>query len=370
MGALAPAVIYSSIQGLAVLALSWLTSVRGTSLVDALRSWDGWWFRAIAEGGYSGVPTYLVDSFGHRDATTPLAFFPGYPKLVGLLSTTTGMSSTTAGITVSVLSGVACAYALAAMGELVRGGSRRVGLVLVALFAASPMGIALTMVYSEALFCAFAAWALVFLLRRQWVYAGLLCACAGLVRTTGAALVAAIGLAAVVAVVSRKDSWRPWVGGLLAPLGLLGYLGFVAYRTGELNGWFALQERGWDSRFDWGVATAGWVVDRLSDGRSILDFVELLVLLGSLVLVVVAARARVAWPLVVHGAVVLVMTFASNGTMASKIRLMIPAFTLLVPVAIGLAKRRTSTVLVTCACVAVVSSWFGAYSLVLWGYAI
>jgi len=366
---LLPAVVYLGIQQFAVLVLSWLAGNKGVELRDVLKSWDGWWFLAIADGGYGGVPTTMVDSFGHRDATTPLAFFPGYPKVVGLVSSI-GLDTLTAGLVVSAASGVGCAYALARMGELVRGGSRRVGLVLVALFAGSPMAISLSMVYSEALFCAFAAWALVFTLQRQWIHAGVLCACAGLVRTTGAALVAGIGLAVLVAVVTRKDSWRPWLGGLIAPLGLFGYLGYVAVRTGELNGWFALQERGWDSGFDWGVATANWVVDRLSDGRSILDFVELLVLAASLVLAAVAFRRRLELPLVVYGVLVLIMTFASNGTMASKIRLMVPAFTLLIPVAIGLAKRRTSTVLLTLTGFALVGSWFGAYALTLWGYAI
>ncbi|WP_235926127.1 glycosyltransferase family protein [Actinokineospora pegani] len=368
-GALLPAVIYLGIQQFAVLALSWVAGHKGTPLRDALKSWDGWWFIAIAENGYGGVPASMVDSFGRRDATTPLAFFPGYPKLVGLLSTI-GVDVLTAGLIISTVSGIACAYALTRMGELVRGGSRRVGLILVALFASTPMAISLSMVYSEALFCAFAAWALVMVLQRDWVSAGVLCAGAGLIRTTGAALVAAIGLAIIIAVLTRKDSWRPWVGGILAPLGLLGYLGYVGFETGKVNGWFELQARGWDSQFDAGVATAKFVVDRLLDGRSILDFVELLVLAASLVLVFLVFKQRLELPLAVYGVLVFLMTFASNGTMASKIRLMVPAFTLLIPIAIGLAKRKTSTVLVTLTALAAVGSWFGAYALILWGYAI
>ena len=46
-------------------------------------------------------------------------------------------------------------------GELVPGGSRRTGLLLTALFAATPMSVVLSMAYTEALFCALVAWALV-----------------------------------------------------------------------------------------------------------------------------------------------------------------------------------------------------------------
>ena len=47
------------------------------------------------------------------------------------------------------------------LGRSVRTGSTKSALVLVTLFAASPMAVVLSMTYSEATFCAFAVWALV-----------------------------------------------------------------------------------------------------------------------------------------------------------------------------------------------------------------
>jgi hypothetical protein len=44
--------------------------------------------------------------------------------------------------------------------------------------------------------------------------------------------------------------------------------------------------------------------------------------------------------------------------------------TLLVPVALALTKRRMSTCVVALSALALVSSWFGAYALTSWGYAI
>ncbi len=67
---------------------------------------------------------------------------------------------------------------------------------------------------------------------------------------------------------------------------------------------------------------------------------------------------------------VLAMAIGSNGLMNSKARLLLPAFILLIPVALTLTKRRPATVLLTLAAVAVVSGWFGAHALVTWEYAI
>jgi hypothetical protein len=106
------------------------------------------------------------------------------------------------------------------------------------------------MAYTEALFCATAVWALVGVLQKRWLLAGLCSAAAGLVRPTGSALALAVGLAALVAVVERRDGARPWLGGLLAMSGLLGYLGYVGWRTGTPTGWFDIQRTGWASQFD------------------------------------------------------------------------------------------------------------------------
>ena len=42
-----------------------------------------------------------------------------------------------------------------------------------------------------------------------------------------------------------------------------------------------------------------------------------------------------AWPLVLYGTLVLAMDLGANGLMNSKARLLLPAFTLLIPAAIG-----------------------------------
>lgn len=370
---LAPALIFLGIRELGLLVLTWMASRNDHSVSEVLRSWDGQWFLAIAGGGYAGVPDGLVDAYGQRSFETPLAFFPGYPVLVRWFAAADGSGGiglVTAALTVTIVSGVVCSYGLARLGRRIRGGSPRTGLILVALFAATPMSIVLSMAYSEAMFCALAAWSLVGVLEKRWVLAGVCCALAGVVRSTGAALVLAVGLAAVLVIVRKPSSWRAWAGALLAPVGLIGYLAWVGFQTGEWNGWFALQERGWGTGFDGGAATLRFSLDALADARSVLEVTTVALIVVALVLLVIMIVRKVEWPLTAYAAAVLAMDLASNGLMNSKARLMLPAFTLLIPVAVALSRRRPATAVVTLCGLAVAGSWFGAYTLTAWGYAI
>lgn len=365
---LAPAGIYLGIRalGIAVLALmgGW------SRVVPELTSWDAAWLLAIAGHGYGGVPADMVDAFGNHTPDTPLGFFPGYPALVAAVGVLTGGNLVVAALLVAAVAGVAAAYGMTRIGELVPGGSRRTGLLLTALFAATPMSIVLSMAYTEALFCALAAWALVGVLREQWLLAGLCAAAAGLVRPTGSAAVAAVGTAALAAVLCRRGGWRPWAGGLLAGTGFLGYLGWVAARTGALDGWFRIQRGGWGWYLDGGAATARYLGGVLAGGERVFDAVTVVALLGSLVLLGLVMTQQTPWPLVVYGVFALLPVWATHGLMNAKLRLLIPAFVLLLPVASGLARRRPGTAVAVVVAAALASAWFGGYALTIWRYGI
>ena len=217
--ALAPAVVHLTIRAVGVAVLGLMARVHDTPLVTELRSWDGVWMLSIARYGYDDVPVTLVDALGRHTADTAYAFFPGYPAAIAAVGLLTSGNLVVAALLATNVAGVAAAYGLVRLAEVVPGGSRRAGLLLVALFAAAPMGVVLSMAYTEALFCALAVWALVGVLRGQWLLAGLCSAAAGLVRPTGSAPALAVGVAAVVAVVQRRDGVRPWLGGLLAVTG-------------------------------------------------------------------------------------------------------------------------------------------------------
>lgn len=367
---LAPAALYLGVRLVGLVVLAVMAALDGSDVVDELTSWDGSWLLAIAENGYAGVPADMVDAFGNHTALTPLGFFPGYSALVSVVSMMTGGNLVAASLAVSAASGVAAAYALTRIGELVPGGSQRAGLLLVALFAAAPMGVVLSMAYTEALFCALAAWAMVGVLREQWLLAGLCAAGTGLVKPTGSSVVAAVGLAALAAVIARRDGWRPWVGGVLAATGLLGYLGYVAIRTGTLDGWFVIQREGWGWYLDGGGATVQYTAAVFFNGEKMFDIAIVVALVASLVLFGLCVRMRVQWPLLVYTGLVLVTVWGTEGLMNSKLRLLLPAFVLMVPVAVGLARRRPATAWAVVGCATVASAWFGGYALTIWQYAI
>lgn len=401
--AAAPALVFLALRGLGLAVLAWLAGRHRTTVAHALAVWDGQWFLDLARYGYDGVPAGMVDAFGRRTAETPLAFFPGYPAVVAWVAGVPGVSVLTAALVVSVGCGVICAYGLARLtGWIARAAGwpsgRAAGLIMVGLFAVMPMSIVLTMAYTESMFCALAVWALVAVCERRWVLAGLACAAAGLVRPTAIALVGAVLLAAGVAVLRRRDGWRPWAGGLLAPAGLVGYVLWVGGRTGAWDGWFTLQQRGWDSQFDYGRATVTFGLEMLADARSVLEVATVAFLGVAVVLVFLGwwpvrrlvhragggaaagpdatigpgrvARVPIPWPVLVYSTVALVTDLGSNGLMNSKARLLVPAFTLLLPVAFGLARRRPGTVVAALAGLGLASAWFGAYALTAWPYAI
>jgi hypothetical protein len=144
----------------------------------------------------------------------------------------------------------------------------------------------------------------------------------------------------------------------------------VAYRTGDASGWFGLQEQGWNSKLDGGVATVRFGLDVLASGRSVLEVTTVWLLLIAVGLVIVSLRRGVPFPLVIYGAVVLAMDVGSNGLMNSKARLLLPAFTLLLPLAVSLAKRRPREAVAILAAAVVASAWFGAYAVTGWQWAI
>jgi hypothetical protein len=379
----APALVYLGVRQLGVLVLMMMADRHGTTAARELTAWDGQWFLGIAAGGYRNAPAELVDAHGRRTDETPLAFFPGYPKVVGALADLLGLPYHVAAFTVTLLCGVICSYGIYRIGVLVKGGSRRVGLILVALFAASPMGVVLSMTYSEAMFCACASWVLVFLMRRQWLAAGFLCAIAGLVRITAVALVLAVAVTAVVFLLRDRaarntERLAATASVLLAPLGLFGFLWWAGARISpgqdvvrQILSWNELQADGWGSSFDGGVSTAQYTVHALATAQSAYDIGTVLVLLAALVLAVVCCtQHRLSLPLLIYGLAVVGMVVGSAGLMNSKARLLIPAFTLLIPVAVGLARRRPSTALLVLAAAALASGWFGAHALLVWEYAI
>ncbi|GHJ45972.1 membrane protein [Catellatospora sp. TT07R-123] len=315
----------------------------------------GFYFRIITEG-YSG-PQVLDKN--------DMAFFPLYPMLVRGVHEVVPLPADTVAILVSWLAALIAAWGVYAVGAHLH--DRRTGVLLALLWGLLPHAIVESMAYTEAIFTAFVAWALLALLRERWVAAGALALLAGLTRPTALALIPVVGLAALIAVVkTRGRAWQPWVGMLLAPLGWLGYILWVAQRTGRLDGWFHIQDAGWGSRFDGGVFTAKTMARLLKHNSSLDAYLVSFVLLVAVALFALTIIDRQPWQLLLFSGLILLITVGGMNYYNSKARFLLPAFALLVPVATALARTRPARMAVIVLTIAAASTYCGVYLLLIW----
>lgn len=354
----APALlVYAGVRalGLAVLAVWGAAAGKSPHTLLAAR-WDSLWYTRVAEHGY-GWEVRLPDGSVHSN----LAFFPLLPWLERFGAAVSPLSYADAGLAVSWLASLFAAAGIFAVADHLYG--RRAGVCATALWAVLPVGIVQSMAYSESLFTALAAWSLYALLRERWVLAGVLASLAGLTRPVGAAVVAAIWVAAAVRVYrERRADRRMLLGVLLAPLGAAGYVLWVGHRTGGgLFGYLDVQA-GWGNGFDFGYAFARFIGDKFTSVPGALAGLGLLLGVALVVwLYVVGVRQRQPLPLLVHTGIVVALALCAAGYFGSKPRLLLPAFPLLLPLAVALARLRTSRSALILGGVAVLGAVYGAF---------
>ena len=333
------------------------------TLASLTGSWDADWYRRIAVHGYD---LSLHAHPGQWLMSTSYAWFPGYPATIDLLRIVPGVSPSAAGLAVTLLAGLAAAWGVQALGvELT--GDRRTGLLMAALWAVAPGALTLQMAYSEALFCAVAVWALVALARRRWLTAGLLACLSGTVRSTAVAVIGAVVIAVAVDLVRRRRQttdrggwWRPLAAVAIAPLGFLGYLGFVAWETRRLDGWFMI-ERGVGTHFDWGAYAWHRVEQALLNRNGAVWMLVTLTVVAAIVLWLWTFAERV--PLFLRGylTVVLATALGAYGYYQCRPRFLMPAFLLALPLALLLRGVPNRVLIPLFGVLAAASTWFGLY---------
>ncbi|MCF2529027.1 mannosyltransferase family protein [Yinghuangia soli] len=339
-----PAIVgYLIARGLNLLVLAVMARAAGKPFWSMVGSWDGEWFIDIADYGY--VEKLPVSPAG-KPYWVNVEFFPGYPYLVRFVSAVTGLDSMNAGMVVTLLSGAVAAWGLYALGRELTG-SHRVATLFALLWAVAPGSMVLTMVYSEALFVAFASWGLLAIVRREWTAALVLCILAGLTRNTAFALVAALGVAALQVVFSRRadgtrvgllgrEARRPVVATLLAPIGVLGFIAWVGTVGNRWDAWFWIQDRAFNLRFDFGVSTVQWMAKYLTHlGRPIYVVCTFVILLSVALMLWSFRDRKVPLPVHIYGGIVMFLALATSSGwfFHSKPRFMLPAFTIVLPLA-------------------------------------
>lgn len=207
-----------------------------------LSRWDSGWYLSIVTAGYDyevlpGQPSNI-------------AFFPLFPLLIRGLAALTGLSPLVAGVTVSLLGGLAGIVAVYLLAEHVAG--RAGALRTAALLAFFPGAFVFSMVYTEGLFIAAAATSLLALLRRQWVVGGAAAAVASAARPNGLVLAVCCAYVALPAA-WRARSVRPLAAVALAPLGAVAYAVYLQLRTGTAASWLRAND-GFGQEADWGAS--------------------------------------------------------------------------------------------------------------------
>jgi hypothetical protein len=366
LGAVAAVLLYALLRAVGLLTL-WAyveAAHRDLDFWQVLTRFDADSYQSIALRGYDrSIPFTAVG----LPATTNLAFFPLFPWLTAVVRDWLVVDIVTAQVVVSWTAGALAAAGLYAVGTRLR--SRPTGIVLAGLFAVVPHAVVESMGYSESLFTALAVWSLWAVLRRSWLTAAVLCVLAGLTRPTSAALVAAVGLAALVAVIHRPREWRAWLAMPLAPLGLLGYMWWVGDRLGRWDGYFVVQNQAWKMGFDGGSYSWTTLGTVLTHPVPLAMYVTTALVITGFGLWLIGFGERIPWPLLVYAGVVLGLVLTGAGYYWAKGRLLLPAFPLLIPVALALVRSRNRVLpYVVFALLTALSTLYGVYLLLYWGY--
>jgi hypothetical protein len=194
-----------------------------------------------------------------------------------------------------------------------------------------PGSFVLSFTYSEACLILVAAGSMLFLLRRQWMLAGLLAAIGTATRPNGLALVAACAVASFVAIRSSRN-WRSLVAPVLAPVGFVAFQLYLRVKTGEWA-WFRVQTEAWDEGTSYGLTAIRNTVEAVTKPLSSpTDLVTAVSFFGAIVMVVIMTKRRLPWPLVAFVLVVLAMMILPS-TVTARPRFLYTAFPLLISVA-------------------------------------
>ena len=210
-----------------------------TAIVRALDSWDGHWYLDVTRAGY---PRHIQPNVTYTVSDARAAFFPLFPRLVHYLDRLVPGGPVSLALLLNfVLGGVFVLLVGRIARDLFDSRTAEKAMIIAAFF---PGSFVLSWTYSEALMLTICALVFLALARRQWLLAGVLAAFGTAARPNAIALVAACGVASLVAIAKDRD-WRSLVAPLLSPIGFIGFMAFLRHHTGEDWAWFRVQREAW-----------------------------------------------------------------------------------------------------------------------------
>ncbi|MFJ5922008.1 hypothetical protein ACIQF6_05270 [Kitasatospora sp. NPDC092948] len=339
---------------------------------EVVGSWDGAWYQDLAARWYH--PQVLEAGAQASDVRpNSAAFFPLYSGLMRLLSKVTGLGPYGSGMAVSVVfsfvaaAGIYATVSLLLSARMSEQAARRAAVATVGLWALAPGSGVEWAVYTESLFVAIVGWTCYHVMKRNWVAAGLLALVSGLNRPTAAALIAGVGLAALIALLRRTDGIaRPLFAILVPPWGLIGYILWVGHRMHNIGGYFLIQ-KSWNHYFDGGRFTLR-AIREIMIGRHhylwawpVSDMFALLVLLTVPALLVMMFRQRPPAFLVVFVLLTIASTVLSQQLFCNIPRYLLPAFPLLVAPGLAVSRLKWPTMVALLVFAGAASGWYAGY---------
>lgn len=356
--------IYCAVRAIGLIVLAVMAKHVGR-VPSLLTRWDGQWYLDVVRHGYDTALTYRP---GGGLVNTNIVFFPLYPLLVAAFGLVLGLVP--AALLISLLSGMAAAVALRAIGQDLY--DKRTGLLLVALWAAVPTAVVESMAYTESLYTALAAFTVLFLIRERWYAAAIAALLAGLTHPTGVAAATTMGVCALATAARRQTGWKPWLATALAPVGALGYLAWVAVSLGRWDGFTYMEEKGWFSTPSligvWHQITAG-LTRPLPLGYRVPVYVLFVTVALAAVLtaMLLSSRVRGGLPVVAFAwASIALGLFIGPNYFHAEARFLMPDFPVLLPPAVLLARRNVAVCVAVVAACALLSAWYGGYLLTEW----
>lgn len=336
----------------AVLAVGTLR--RDLSMLALLRRLDASWYLDTARLGYAAQPA-TPDAVAADPAVLRGAFYPLWPLLARFTRPPGVSLEVSATVVVTLLGfGVVVASWMLVARVADRSAADRAA-VLVSVF---PGSFVLSVAYAEALMLCLAVSCLLALVEQRWWLAGLTAALATATRPNAVVLLPVCLWAAGVAI-ARHREWRSLAAPALAPLGVIGFHGYLWWLTGRIDAWTLIQRNGWDERVDLGARN----IDRIQtllrwDGP---DPGTVLIGIG-LVVAVVGAWALWRWrpPTVfaLYAAGVVALALVAR-TLGPRPRFVFTALPLIWAIAVWLEGERYRTlVAVSCAGLAMLSAMY------------
>ena len=207
-------------------------------------SWDGTFYRRIAEQGYPTEIPVDADGFAVPNAWAFMPVFPMLARLLGL----TGLHFDVAAVIIAILCGAGAAVVLHRLVSSVS--SATAALCTTALFCFGPLGYLLQVGYAESLYLLLAFASLLALVRRRYVLLTLLAVVAAFVRPG----ILAVALALAVHFLIRWFSKEPFplrdrivivVGGLLIAAAGLSWTVIATAVTGHENAYLETELAWW-----------------------------------------------------------------------------------------------------------------------------